>query len=224
MDNRIGGIYTSYIENCFHSCNICKQAKLWNEVHRVLHQLLNATLDEICIKYVVLQTVFYSLFWWKSHIVPYYRCDRGGNKHCHHRKQTDVKPLESKDTRQDRKSRLCNCSFQVKMIEPIIDKNIDEGGKVREAVIFVHTKHTGHEPNSDKEKLLLPVHPVVLTMAKENLKKMISTSMVALASICDEEKFKARVRDLEHVMYQFSINPNEVDQLKYSMQLNGMFS
>jgi hypothetical protein len=68
------------------------------------------------------------------------------------------------------------------------------------------------------------MHFVVLTMAKKNLKKMISISTVALASICDEEKLKARVGDLERVTYRFSIIPKEVDQLKYSMRLNGMFS
>jgi hypothetical protein len=30
----------------------------------------------------------------------------------------------------------------MKMIEPIIDESIDEGEKVREAIIYVHTKHT----------------------------------------------------------------------------------
>jgi hypothetical protein len=68
------------------------------------------------------------------------------------------------------------------------------------------------------------VHPVVLTMTKENLKKMIYTSMVALVSIRDEEKLKARVGDLERVMYRFFIIPKEVEKLKYSMRLNGMFS
>jgi hypothetical protein len=112
----------------------------------------------------------------------------------------------------------------MKTIEPIIDESIDEGGKVREAIIYVHTKYIGHEPSSDKDKLFLPMHPVVLTMAKENLKKMISTSTIALACIRDEKKLKARVGDLERVTYQFSIIPKEVDQLKYSMRLNGMFS
>jgi hypothetical protein len=223
-DNRVGGIHTSYVENCFHSCDICKQAKLWDEVHKVPHQFLNATLDEICMKYVVLRRVFCSPYRIKSHVVTYYCCHRGGKKHCRHRKQSYVKPLESKDTRQDRKSKLYNCSFQVKTIEPIVDDNIEEGGNVREAIIFVHTKHTGHEPSSDKDKLFLPVHPVVLTMAKENLKKMISTSTVALASIRNEEKLKTRVGDLERVTYRFSIIPKEVEQLKYSMRLNGMFS
>jgi hypothetical protein len=59
-DNRVGGIHTSYVENCFHSCDICKQTKFWDEVHKVPHQLLNATLDEICTKYVVLRKVLHS--------------------------------------------------------------------------------------------------------------------------------------------------------------------
>jgi hypothetical protein len=54
MDNRVRGIHTSYAENCLHSCHTYEQAKLWNEVHRVLHDLFNDTLDEICTKYVVL--------------------------------------------------------------------------------------------------------------------------------------------------------------------------
>jgi hypothetical protein len=61
---------------------------------------------------------------------------------------------------------------------------------------------------------------VVLTLAKKNLNKMISTSTVALASICDKEKLKARVGDLECVTYRFFISPKEVNQLKYSMRKN----
>jgi hypothetical protein len=57
----------------------------------------------------------------------------------------------------------------------------------------VHKKYTSNEPSFDTDNLFLPVHPVVLTMAKKNLKKMISTSTMALAFICDEEKLKARV-------------------------------
>jgi hypothetical protein len=174
---------------------------LWDEVHKVPHQLLNATLDEICTKYVVLRRVLYSPYQWKNHIVTYYHCHRGGNKHRLHRKQSYIKPLESKDTRQDRKSRLCSCSFRVKKIEPIIDESIHEGQKVREAIIFVHIKHIGHEPSFDKDKLFMPIHPMVLTMLKKNLKKMTSTSMVALASICDEKKLKTKVGDFECVTY-----------------------
>jgi hypothetical protein len=106
---------------------------------------------------------------------------------------------------------LCNYSIWIKTIEPIINESIDEGGKVRKAIIFVHTKHTEHDPRSDKDKLFLPMHLVVLTMVKENLKKIISTSKVALASICDEEKFKARVGDLERVRYRLSIIPKKVE-------------
>jgi hypothetical protein len=65
----------------------------------------------------------------------------------------------------------------------IIDESIDEGEKVKEAIIFVHTKHTWLEPSSDKDKLFLPMKTVISTMANENLKKMISTSIVVLASV-----------------------------------------
>jgi hypothetical protein len=63
------------------------------------------------------------------------------------------------------------------------------------------------------------MHPLVLTLTKENLKKMISISTVALASIYNEEKLKVMIGNLEHVTYQFSIISKEVNQLKYSMQI-----
>jgi hypothetical protein len=75
-------------------------------------------------------------------------------------------------------------------IEPIIDEDIDEGGEVREAIIFVHLKYTWHEPTSEKNKLFLSVHPVVLSVAKENLKKMIFHIYGGLVSICNEKNSK----------------------------------
>jgi hypothetical protein len=54
MDNKLGRIHSSYVENCLHSRYTCKQSKLRDEVHRVHHHLLNTTLDKLYTKYVVL--------------------------------------------------------------------------------------------------------------------------------------------------------------------------
>ena len=56
------------------------------------------------------------------------------------------------------------------------------------ATISLHTKHSEHQPGTDIDKLFLPVHPIVVTLAMENLKRMLSTSTVALASKNEEKK------------------------------------
>ena len=58
-------------------------------------------------------------------------------------------------------------------------------------------------------------------MAKENLRRVISTSTVACALKRDESKIKAMVTDLERVIYRFFIIPKEVGQLRQDMRLGG---
>ncbi len=78
------------------------------------------------------------------------------------------------------------------------------------ATISLHTKHSGHQPGTDTDKLLLPVHPIVVSLAMENLKRMVSTSTVALASKNEERKIMSMVGGLERVTFRFYLIFNEV--------------
>lgn len=49
------------------------------------------------------------------------------------------------------------------------------------ATISVHAQHTGHVRGWDDDIIFLHVHPLVMAMAEENLKRMISTLIMALA-------------------------------------------
>jgi hypothetical protein len=95
------------------------------------------------------------------------------------------------------------------MIESTLNENVDEGVKGKEAIIFVHTRCTELESGINEDKLFLSMHDVVLTIAKNNLKKMISTSTVDLAFMRDEEKLKARIGNFQCIMYWFSIISKE---------------
>ena len=90
-----------------------------------------------------------------------------------------------------------------------------------DVTISVHTQHTGHVPGSEADIFFLPVHPLVMAMAKKNLKMMISTSTVALASNREANYIKGVVTELERVTYRFFIIAKEVAQLRHSMRLNG---
>ena len=91
-------------------------------------------------------------------------------------------------------------------MEPISSDKDDGSSSRKEANHFVHSVHTCHIPSSDGDPyvhLFLSVHPYVLDMAKENLKRLISTSIVGLASKQDEPKIKIMVTNLERVAYHF---------------------
>lgn len=140
---------------------------------------------------------------YENHIVKYYPCHRGGNKTHPHTKNSAPRVVEDKNSRLDKKSRLCNCSFQLKTVEPILDIN---GGRIssgKKATIVVHSKHRGHIPSSNGDLLFLSVHPLVRRMAQENLKRKISTSTIALASKREEQKIKAMVTELESYISVF---------------------
>jgi len=62
---------------------------------------------------------------------------------------------------------------------------------------------------------------MVVKIAMKDLKRLISTSAVALASLKDEDKTRALVNELEHSIYRFVLIPKEVEQLSYTMRLNG---
>ena len=58
---------------------------------------------------------------WKIKMVIYYYYHRGRNKERLHRKKSDVKPIDQRESRRDRTSRLCDCKFQIKvLVEPKI--------------------------------------------------------------------------------------------------------
>ena len=86
-------------------------------------------------------------------------------------------------------------------MEPLNKGKQIEGSSAEITIISLHTKHSGHQPGTDTNKLLLPVHPIVVSLAMENLKRMVSTSTVALASKNEEIKIMSMVEELKHVTF-----------------------
>ena len=117
---------------------------------------------------------------------------------------------------------MCGCSFQLVTVEVITHDNSDRHLQLGDVTISVHTQHTGHVPGSKADIIFfLLVHPLVLAMANENLKRMNSTSTVALASNREANNIKDIGTELERVTYRFFIIAKEVAQLRHSMRLNG---
>jgi hypothetical protein len=86
-------------------------------------------------------------------------------------KTGSVQPFDGKGFRRERRSRLCDCAFQVKTVEPKVRKKASEAlNNKGQVTIFVYCKHIGHEPGSDADSFFLPVHPKVISWATENLK------------------------------------------------------
>ena len=100
-------------------------------------------------------------------------------------------------------SRLCTYTFQIKTMEPLNKGKQIEGSSAGMATILLHTKYSGHKSGTDIDKLFLPVHPIVVSLVMENLKRMVSTSTVALASNNEERKIMSMVGGLERVTYRF---------------------
>jgi len=98
--------------------------------------------------------------------------------------------------------------FQIKVMVPLGKGEYSKQAKnPTEAIICVHTKHNGYHPSTKVDKMFLPIHvpihPLVISFAVENLKYMISTSTVALASIQEEIKIQGTVDNLECVTSRF---------------------
>ena len=72
-----------------------------------------------------------------------------------------------------------------------------EGSTTGIATISLHTKHSGHQPGTDIDKLFLPLHQTVVSLAIENLNWMVFTSTVALASKNEETKIISMVGGLK---------------------------
>ena len=106
-------------------------------------------------------------------------------------------------------------------MEPLNKGKQIEDSSIGMATILLHTKHSEHKPGTDIDKLFLPVHPIVVFLAMMNLKRMVSTSTVALA-FKNEKKIMSMVGGLERVTYRFYLIAKEVEQIIFSMKLNGM--
>jgi hypothetical protein len=220
-DIHVGGIHTSFIQNCLQFCQKCQGSKWWDQILTIPHEDLNTTLDALCLQHIVLRRRSKRIMF-KRHIVTIYCCHRGGNKDRAHRKRFDVESMQDKNSRRERKSRLCNCCFQIKIVEPrTTHESKDELKDKTHVTIYVHTKHNGHQPGSDADSFFLPVHPYVISWATENLKYMYSTAAVAAASERDQELFRQSVGELEQRTHRFHIIKTEVQQLAYSLRVNG---
>ena len=97
-----------------------------------------------------------------------------------------------------------------------------EGSSVGMATISFHIKHSGHQSGTDTNKQILPVHPIVASLAMENLKRMVSTSTIVLASKNEERLIMSIVGGLERVAFRFYLIAKEVEQMIHSMKLNSM--
>ena len=97
----------------------------------------------------------------------------------------------------------------------------EDGESTPEATLLVHNVHTGYDTRSNNDQYFLQVHPIVVKIAMEDLQRLINTSVVALASLKDEDKTKAPVNDLERSIYRFVFIPKKMEQLSYTMRLNG---
>jgi hypothetical protein len=219
MDERVGGISASFIESCIKSCSTCHKNEFWDEVHNIPCELVNDKLDEICKTHIVVRRFSQSHFT-KRHKISYYQCHRGGKKRSRKRKKEG--DVSTPICRRERKSMKCECQFQIKVRVPLVDKKGSiEFENSMEANIYVHSKHNGHHPGTEGDKMFLPVHPLIISFAMENLKHMISTSTVSLVSIREEKKMQAMVPENERTTYRFFLIPKEVEQLSYFNRLNG---
>lgn len=221
-DLKVGGIHASFIQNCINSCEVCQEKKIWDEVVIVPLEDLSVTLDSICTKHIVLRRRFKRRIW-QNKTVTYYHCHRGGSKSRAHRKTIDGKPKEEKNSRRDRTSRLCNCEFQIKVVEPNQSKSSSSlsQGKL-EGTIYVHSEHSGHTPGSDADSFFLPVHPLVIGWVMENLKLMLSPRALEAMSVDSQDAFSQSVPEVDRVTYRFFIIKKEVQLLAYSLRVNGM--
>ena len=121
---KVGGMHALFIETCLQSYHTCQDAKWWDEVYQVSLEHLCVILDAIFTKYIILQRHL-KIHEYKSQVVAYYRYHRGGNKIWPHWKTRSVKLSDGKGSRRERRSRLYDCDFQVKMVEPkVYEKTI----------------------------------------------------------------------------------------------------
>jgi hypothetical protein len=157
LDTRVGGISSTYIEKCLQSCK-CLNAQLWDEGHNVPIEELDVTLDKLCESHLVLRR-WVRTYQGKSHVLKYYRCHRGGKKKKSIKPKMKVCTSNIIQERRERRSRLCNCSFQIRTMEPLNKGKQIEDSSMGMATILLHTKHSGHKLGTDIDKLFLPGAP-----------------------------------------------------------------
>ena len=92
---------------------------------------------------------------WNTKTVTHYRCHRVENKKRPHRKWSYVKPINQRDSRRDRTSRLYDCEFQIKVVEP---KTSRYSNTLVHATIYIHSKYSGHNLEFDVGLCFQPVH------------------------------------------------------------------
>ena len=90
-----------------------KNYSIWDETHNISLELLDETLDSLCREHRILRRR-YTRRMYKINIMTLYHCHRSGNKVRAHKKTTDIKALK----KDGRRKQLCNCEFQLKVIEP----------------------------------------------------------------------------------------------------------
>ena len=79
IDTRVRGISSTYVEKYLQSCKTCLNTQLWNEMHNVPIEELDAISDKLCEGHLVLRRWVHT-YQSKSHIVKYYCYQRGGKR------------------------------------------------------------------------------------------------------------------------------------------------
>jgi hypothetical protein len=113
LDQKVGDISQSYIENCVTSCPHCQETQFWDEVHKVPYELLDDKLDEICKTHIVVRRISRSICT-RHYKFTYYHCHRGGKKRSRKMMKEENVPIFT--SRRERKSMKCHCEFQVKVM------------------------------------------------------------------------------------------------------------
>ena len=90
-----------------------------------------------------------------------------------------------------------------------------EGSSTGIAIISLHTKHSGHQLGTHSDKLIIPVHLILVSLTMENLKRIGSTSTTVLTSKTKERKIMSMVGRLERVIFLFYLIAKEVEQIIY---------
>ena len=111
------------------------------------------------------------------------------------------------------------------MVEPKLAGPTTEADKIKlQSTIYIHTKYSGYNPDSDHDSFFLSVHIFVVSWAIENLKYMHSIRAVATISECAQKLFMESVGELERVTYWFHIIQKEIQALAYSIRVNDMYN
>ena len=90
------------------------------------------------------------------------------------------------------------------MVEPKLAGPTKEADKIKlQTTIYIHTKYSRYNPDSDHDSLFLSVHIFVVSWAIENLKYMHSIRAVATVLECAQKLFMKSVGELERITYWF---------------------